>query len=607
MRKNRHMKAILFISLVVFIITALGFSSSFAAEPFCIKQKVLVIAPHEDDESISCAGVIKKAIDNGVDVRVMYVSNGDSTYQPQIRAQEAITAMSRLGVNKSKLYYLSYGAWSVLDGLYYSKDYPSMVLCSIPGNIETYGFPGIIEDYHFLTTGSHASYCRQNVLSDIQDVIDKFRPDDIYMPSPFERDSDHKATALFTIEAVLNIKKNDNYRPVIHEYQVYKYGLPQNYINYYFPPVLYTNVDANMDFTSPYNWADRESIPVPFEMSSAQTYNKYINLAYEGAQIIADGSSAPYNDISMAFDNNVFSSYVSNIKKGNTTITVTFPNPEMLDGINVLTGETYPASTFITVEAADNPEDLFHKTRSYKSLVQNLESKFSDWQPIRAGNAYNLKVWRFTFHANMDESSVNVREIDFYTGNLKGETLRDYISQFGIEKWAMADEIFWKKKMSSLSYNATVNVSSENNEKQQYGKSVIDGVVLGDGIFKYRYDAYAQDPTRTFNDLQNRKNMPFEWVTQGEADGAWAQLTWQNPITANRIVLYDRPDLDENILKAKLTFSDGSHIKVGPLNKNGSATVIDFEKKTFSWVNLKVQEAEGCNAGLAEFEVYDVD
>ena len=41
------------------------------------KNKILVIAPHPDDEIIGCGGTIAKAIENNNNVYIQYLSSGD--------------------------------------------------------------------------------------------------------------------------------------------------------------------------------------------------------------------------------------------------------------------------------------------------------------------------------------------------------------------------------------------------------------------------------------------------------------------------------------------------------------------------------------------------
>jgi hypothetical protein len=97
-----------------------------------------------------------------------------------------------------------------------------------------------------------------------------------------------------------------------------------------------------------------------------------------------------------------------------------------------------------------------------------------------------------------------------------------------------------------------------------------------------------------------------EWVSNNESAGSWAQLNWSDPVTIDKIVLYDRPDPGHRVSRGTLTFSDGSTaIAVGHLQDDGRAgTVITFPPKTVSWVRFTIDRSDSSESGLAEFEVY---
>ena len=407
-------------------------------------NSLMVFSPHEDDETIACSGVIKRAINDVSTIKLVMVTTGDYG-DSKIRIQRTINSMELLGLSKENIIYLGYGDHDVLGPAYLSKSDPEKVFQGTQGT-QTYGFPEIgIIDYHYSRYGVHADYNRNNIFNDIVDVIQNNLPEDIYITSPMESHQDHSSTALFVISAILELKKKMNYSPTIHEYMIYKAGLPQDNLNA-LEPVM--NVESQMDTTSPYSWCCRESIPVPDEM------------------------------------------YAS-IESGN-----------------------------------------------------NLKEK--------AFNAY------------------------------EGELI--YFRRF-----IKSDEIFWKKQMTNLSYNATVTCSSENQDTSQYCTNVTDGVILGYPYENWLFTLYDK-----------------EWATLGEMAGAWIQLSWSNSISANRIVLYDRPNFDDHIIRGTLSFSDGSKLPVGPLQNNGSEYIVDFKTKKFKWVKLTVDTAEGYNIGLSEFEIYNI-
>ncbi len=66
-----------------------------------------------------------------------------------------------------------------------------------------------------------------------------------------------------------------------------------------------------------------------------------------------------------------------------------------------------------------------------------------------------------------------------------------------------------------------------------------------------------------------------EWATNGGGAGSWLKLTWSSPVTLATIVLFDRPNLNDQITSATLTFSNGTQIPVGALPNDGSALTVN--------------------------------
>ena len=130
---------------------------------------------------------------------------------------------------------------------------------------------------------------------------------------------------------------------------------------------------------------------------------------------------------------------------------------------------------------------------------------------------------------------------------------------------------------------ATVTASSANASTGQLATKAIDGFV----------DGYPGNYSR-------------EWATLGERAGAWIKLTWATSALVDRIVLYDRPNTDDHITGATLTFSDGTTVTVGALNNTGLATVITFTPRSITSVTLTITTVgpDTSNIGLAEFEVF---
>ncbi len=137
---------------------------------------------------------------------------------------------------------------------------------------------------------------------------------------------------------------------------------------------------------------------------------------------------------------------------------------------------------------------------------------------------------------------------------------------------------------SDLALFATATASSQNTSTAQTADKAIDGVI----------DGYPGDYTK-------------EWATIGGGVGSWLKLTWASAQTANEIILYDRPNTDDQITGGNIQFSDGSSITIGALNNDGTATSFTFTAKTFTSLqfNITSVSASTQNVGLAEIQVYN--
>lgn len=101
-----------------------------------------------------------------------------------------------------------------------------------------------------------------------------------------------------------------------------------------------------------------------------------------------------------------------------------------------------------------------------------------------------------------------------------------------------------------------------------------------------------------------------EWAGKGISSG-WGYmayhavtLTWNEPQTINKIVLYDRVSLEEHTAGGSLIFSDGSEVIVTQIPNNGTGKLIEFPAKTVEWIKFKINDGLGLHLGLSEIEVF---
>lgn len=135
----------------------------------------------------------------------------------------------------------------------------------------------------------------------------------------------------------------------------------------------------------------------------------------------------------------------------------------------------------------------------------------------------------------------------------------------------------------NIARTASVSASSDNPTYSQTMIKAIDGMI----------DGYPGDYTK-------------EWATSNGGAGSWLQLDFPEPESIDRVALYDRPNSDDQIVAATLTFSDGSQVAVPELDNTGAATTVTFAPRAVTSVRLTVSAVSDptVNVGLAEFEAW---
>ena len=135
---------------------------------------------------------------------------------------------------------------------------------------------------------------------------------------------------------------------------------------------------------------------------------------------------------------------------------------------------------------------------------------------------------------------------------------------------------------TNLAPQAVTTASSENVAGQQQAAKASDGYAAGS----------PAAPTR-------------EWSTVGGKTDSWLRLTWNSPRTMSRVVLYDRPNANDQITGAVLTFDDGDSITVPALSNDGAGSTVTFPARTASAIQLTVTSVSSTtqNVGLAEIQV----
>ena len=204
-------------------------------------DRILVFAPHPDDESLAAGGLIKKARDLNATVMVVVMTDGssaatseelsqyleknnksNSTGIAELRYQETTSALSKLGVNTSNIIFLGYpdtGLRALFED-YWDRDKP--YTSNTPFNHFDHS------PYNF-TYQPNTTYTGSNVAGNLKQIITDFKPTIIITPDGLDEHRDHWATNAF----VMYSAAATNFKGTTYTYLVHKGGAkwpsPPNY------------------------------------------------------------------------------------------------------------------------------------------------------------------------------------------------------------------------------------------------------------------------------------------------------------------------------------------------------------------------------------------
>jgi LmbE family N-acetylglucosaminyl deacetylase len=205
-------------------------------------QRLLIIAPHPDDETIAPGGLIQMALANGTQVKVVIVTNGDGQFMaPAIfgmedaltpdgyivmgerRQAESMRALEQLGLSDENIIFLSYPDRGIEPMLHenWAEAHP-------------YTAPFTRTDHSPYTNSftPGARYCGSALFSDLETILTGFRPDLVVLPHPADQHSDHQATSIFTSLTVAALQADDSaYQPQLWAYLVHYGKYPESPVN----------------------------------------------------------------------------------------------------------------------------------------------------------------------------------------------------------------------------------------------------------------------------------------------------------------------------------------------------------------------------------------
>ena len=202
-------------------------------------DRVLVLAPHPDDEVIGCGGIIQQAVAQHCPLRIVFLTYGDNNqwsfllYRKHpvvvpkamqnmglIRRNEALAAAKVLGVPKESLVFLGYPDFGTLQiWTNHWGDRPPFRGMLTRATAVPYD--------NALRPG--APYKGDDILQDLTTIIRDFRPTKIFVSHPADHMPDHRALYLFTRVALWDL--DGELHPALYPYLVHfvRWPMPRGY------------------------------------------------------------------------------------------------------------------------------------------------------------------------------------------------------------------------------------------------------------------------------------------------------------------------------------------------------------------------------------------
>lgn len=158
---------------------------------------IIVFSPHQDDETIACGGYIIRAVKNHSKIYVVLITDGNRRGKKLVRMREFENATSILGLSKDNLIFLN--------------------------------FPD----------GKLMKY-KDKLLESFYDIIEKYKPNIVFIPASFDNHKDHKTSSEVLREILVDFKEVKVYEYLVH-HDYFPQPLKFNPNLYLLPPLKTLN------------------------------------------------------------------------------------------------------------------------------------------------------------------------------------------------------------------------------------------------------------------------------------------------------------------------------------------------------------------------------
>lgn len=231
---------------------------------------IMVLVPHQDDEILMAAGVIREAVKADLPCTVVMATNGDygceNFSKGYARLRESIAGLKVLGLPETAFEIMGYADTgmpqedSFLAHLYQEREggkiYPSS--CTQ----ETYGLVDK-EEFHQRACGKHGLYHRNDFKEDLKNILRERRPENLFTTAKADMHGDHEALYRFVCEVLGEMKREEGYEPNLYCGLVHSCAGDENW------PLRNTErftCPRGLEQEKGYDWDSRFILELPKEM-----------------------------------------------------------------------------------------------------------------------------------------------------------------------------------------------------------------------------------------------------------------------------------------------------------------------------------------------------
>ena len=162
-------------------------------------EKVLVLAPHPDDEILCCSTKIAEKLAQNAEVKIVFLTDGEaiagsaekSKNYARTRRAESVAAAKKLGISPQNLVFLGF---------------PDAYLDTMTSEKTTSDFSGF-DQTQFFHSPPQTPFTRENLKGKLEQIFRDFAPDLAFWPSPKDAHPDHQVAGKIGAEIVAQMSE----------------------------------------------------------------------------------------------------------------------------------------------------------------------------------------------------------------------------------------------------------------------------------------------------------------------------------------------------------------------------------------------------------------